>query len=136
MYIIWLVVACIVIYAVGQLIAAREKGRVTASDEPMTLTPNEHGVFTLQQSRATRLLSIRARIVLSFGAIALFCIVMAYVTGKPDVVGGCTWGLGASGCQYANHSSPNIIWFFFAFWPGVIAAATAYLSWVFTGRAW
>jgi hypothetical protein len=80
--------------------------------------------------------TIRARVILAFGLMALLCIVMAYATGKPDVIGGCTWGLNATGCQYAAHSSPNIVWLFFGFWPGAIAAATAFGSWIVAGRPW
>ena len=80
--------------------------------------------------------SIRARIIVSFGLVAAFCVVMAYVTGKPNVIGACSWGLGGTGCEYADHSSPNLVWFFLGFWPGAVAAITAFGSWVFTGRPW
>ena len=91
-------------------------------------------MFVVPRSQASRPLTIRARIILAFGALALFCVAMAYITARPDVIG-CTWGIGG-GCQYANHSSPNLVWFFFGFWPGAAATLTAFGSWVLTGRPW
>jgi len=95
-----------------------------------------HDDIPTYEMRRVGRVSIRGRIVLVFGLAALFCVVMAYVTGKPDVIGACSWGLGGTGCQYADHSSPNLVWFFLGFWPGAVAAITAFGSWVFTGRPW
>lgn len=124
------------IFLVGCAIGARDDARVRATQEPLTLTPNAQGVYSVAdeaayEMRPVRRGSIRARIIFSAWALTLLCVVMAYVTARPDI--SCP---GGGPCTATGTSSANLIWFFFALYPGAVAVFSSFVSWVLTGRPW
>lgn len=109
--------------------------------------------------------TIRSRVIIAAVALFALCIAMAYVTGEAPMVQtpshlvqsdsfACNHDPKTLAYSYGTDQSeackipvsewvrskgpaePNIIWFFFALWPGAIGALTAFGSWIATGRPW
>lgn len=73
--------------------------------------------FEMTRANASRPGGFRRRLSLSCMVLCVACIVAAYVFPHP-----------------LAPDRPNAIWFFIAFWPGLVAFLIGFAGWLWTGR--
>lgn len=88
------------------------------------------------EMRAVRKGSIARRVFGLSAVLCAACITLAYATGHTSTQS-CVNNFiecDENGHFAAARLGPNLIWFYFAMWPGMVAVFTAVTTWIVRGR--